>query len=212
MFGWIEGIFKSAASGVTDAVKALVHLAVRGLYAFLHDIFRLQWDAWNDFWNGARDVWAGMRALSFAVYQSLIKIYKHWIPLIFKGIDDLYHRVLQYLDDLRKWAVRLIDDLYHWTLVTFDATRKWAIHEIWDPLFKSLTTAWHWLTHEGATMWHYFTHLPDFAELLFAHLIASLEKHAWDAGKLLGEFFLALIVRNLMRFVTLMEDIVDAIL
>lgn len=212
MFGWIDHIFHTVYNGVTDAVKAFVNLLIRGVYGFIHGIFRLQWDAWNDFWNGARDVWAGMRALSIAVYHRFIDLYRHWLPYLYSYAHWVLTLLGKAIDEAKKLLLAAINSLYHWALTTFDATRKWAVKEIWDPLFKSLTSAWHWLTHEGATIWHYFTHLPEFADLLFWHILASLEKYAWDAGKLLGRFFLSLFYHNVVRFATLMEDIVDAIL
>lgn len=212
MFGWISNVFHSVVSGVTDAVKSFVNLLVNGLYSFLHGIFRLQWDAWNDFWNGAYAVWAGVRSLSIATYHRFIDLYRSIIPYL----DNYIHWVRVFLgaviNQLNRALRAVIEGVYHWALATFDAFRKWVINSVWTPLFKSLTAAWDWLTHEGATIWHYFTNLADFAELLFWHILASLEKHAWDAAKYLGQFFLALIVKNLVEFVTLIEDIIDAVL
>lgn len=212
MFGWISRVFHTVYNGVTDAVKAFVNLLVNGLYSFLHDVFRAQWDAWNDFWNGARMLWAGVRALSIAVYQRFIDLYKHVVPYLY----DYAHWVLTLLgkaiDDAKRLLLAAIDTLYHTLLVLLDATRKWAISEIWNPLYGSLTKAWDWLTHEGATMWHYFTNLADFADLLFNYIIKSLEKYAWATAKLLGQFFLSLVVHNLTEFVTLMEDVINAVL
>lgn len=212
MFGWIDRWFVHPIASAISDVLNLIHSVIRGVYGFIHDLHSILWYAWGDVWASAKDLWAGLRALSYAAYHGFIRVIKILYPYLY----DYAHWVLvllgKVIDDAKRLLLSAIDNLYHWALTVFDATRKWAINDIWDPLFKSLTTAWHWLTHEGATMWHYFTNLADFAELLFLHLLASLEKHAWDAGKLLGEFFLSLIVHNLMRFVTLMEDIVDAIL
>lgn len=212
MFGWIEHIFSNAGSAIADAVKSLVHTLIRGLYSFLHDIFRAQWDAWNAFWNGVTSLYRGTYDFALSTFRKFAHLYR----VIIKGLNDyikwVYNTVVHLAYVLYKQISDALAHAYHDLLSRLDALRKWAIANIWDPLFKSLTTAWHWLTHEGATMWHYFTHLTEFAEVLFWHIVQSLEKHAWDAAKLLGEFFLSLVVHNIVRFATLMENVIDAVL
>lgn len=212
MFGWIDRWFIHPVAKVIDDVLNIVHSVVRGVYGFIHDINTILWYAWGDVWASAHALWAGIRALSVATYHGFIRVIKVLYPYLY----DYAHWVLvllgKVIDDAKRLLLKAINDLYHWALVTFDATRRWAVDHIWTPLFKSLTAAWDWLTHAGATMWHYFTHLADFAEVLFWHILASLENHAWDAGKYLGRFFMSLFFHNAVRFASLIEDIVDAIL
>jgi len=42
-------------------------------------------------------------------------------------------------------------------------------------------------------------------------LLAQLERDAWKIGRLLGKFFLGLIVHNLKMFVIVIEDILMAV-
>lgn len=212
MFGWIDGLFHRAASAVSGAVSDLIHFAVRGLYAFLHGVFGAVGNGWRDFWNNAVALWAGMRRFTSAVYQKFIWVLRHIVPYL----EDYIKWVRTILTRALEAAARLLSEaiqaLYHQVLIFLDQLRKWAINEIWNPLFKVLTTAMHWITHEGSIVWNYFTHLASFAQLLMPWLIAELERVAWDAGKKLGTFFFSLIIHNIVRFANLMESIVDAVL
>jgi hypothetical protein len=212
MFGWIDRWFVHPVASAINDVLNIVHSVIRGVYGFIHGLNNILWYAWGDVYNGAVSIWKGARAFAAATYHRFIHLYRSVIPYL----ESYTHWVLTLLGkvigEARTFLYNLILSTYHWALATFDATRKWAVNEIWNPLFKSLTSAWQWLTHEGATMWHYFTHLADLAEVLFWHILQSLENHAWDAGKLLGRFFMSLFWHNRVRFLTLLEDILDAIL
>lgn len=212
MFGWIEHIFSSVGSAISDAVKAFVHALIRGVYAFVHDVFRAQWDAWNAFWDGAYILWRGARALSLSVVTRFRHLYQVVVKWLAGYILWVYHTVVHLAYVLYRDAITALDHAYHALLGLLDQLRKWVINDVWNPLFRSLTAAWHWLQHEGATIWFYFTHLPQFAELLFWHVIHSLERHAWDVAKYLGQFFLALFVHNVIRVASLLENVIDAVL
>lgn len=212
MFGWIDSVWNSVTGAVSGAVRDFVHTLVRGLYSFVHTIFGALWNAWNWYWDGVYALWAGAREFAVSVYHTFIRILKAIIPYL----QNYIHWVRVFLGHVINVAVRALTDfingIYHWALKSLEALKAFVINDVWNPLFKSLTNAWHWLTHEGATIWHYFTHLPQFATLLFWHLIAELERLAWDAGKALGNFFLSLIVHNVVRFATLTESIIASVL
>lgn len=212
MFGWIDSVWNNVVGAIPGPIRDFVHILIRGLYSFVHGVFGAVWNAWNVFWNGARDLWAGAREFAGGVYHGFIRIFKILIPYL----EAYIKWVRTILDKALSAAVHVLSDaiqtLYHTVLKLLDALRKWAVDNIWNPLFKSLTAAWHWLTHEGAMIWYYFTHLPAFAKLLLGYLLTEFEKQAWDAGKALGRFFLSLVVHNAVRFASLMEDIISAIL
>lgn len=212
MFGWIEHVFSRGVSWLDSAAKAFVHALIRGVYSFLHDIFHQQWDAWNAFWNGVMSLYHGAYDLSLNIFRRFRHIYQAIIPWLSHYILWVYHTVVHLAYVLYRDAWKGILYYYHVLLTALNDLKNWVIRDVWDPLFKSLTLAWHWLTHEGAVMWHYFTHLPELAEILFWHLVASLERHAWDAGKFLGKFFLSLMVHNIRQFATLIENVIDAVL
>lgn len=212
MFGWIEGIFKKGVAAVGSGVIDLIHLAVRGLYAFLHGVFGAVSGAWSGLWHDSVSLWAGVRRFANAVYQKFIWVLRHLVPYLESYIKWVRTILDKALDAARKFLYDLILATYHWALGVFEATRKWAVDTIFKPLYTFILKAWNWVVKRGEAMWHYFSNLADFAKLLMPWLIAELERVSWDAGKLLGKFFLSLIVHNVIRFASLMEDIVSAIL
>jgi len=96
---------------------------------------------------------------------------------------------------------------------------KWLLDSFWQEwlrwmrryLLGPIETAAKWIAHEGATMWHLLTHAADLVDFLWDALVAKIETEAWNTGEKLGEFFLALIAKNLSKFAHLIEDILDAI-
>jgi hypothetical protein len=212
MFGWIEGVFNRARGVVDAAISNLVHAAIRGLYGFLHSIFWNVIHGWEDFYNAVISYGTGELEFIRDVYNAFIRLFRHLIP-------GLNNRITIVNVTINKRITTVIND-YN-TKITNErkqrqasilALLRWVIAHVLNPLLKLINRLLAWVAHEGNTMWHFFTHLPAFAELLFWHLITALEHHAWDVGKYLGEFFLALIVHNIRRFALLVETIVDAIL
>jgi hypothetical protein len=68
------------------------------------------------------------------------------------------------------------------------------------------------IPHYAMTAWWWVTHPAQLAESLFWHIIRQLEDRAWQAAEYLGEFALALVLRNARRLVLLAEHIITAIL
>lgn len=212
MFGWIASLFSRAASDVTQGVKDLVNAAMRGLYGFLHGIFRAVLGGWGTFW---RDVSGFYRAFGKFTYSTLLKfvhILKILWPAIVKRVEYVYNFLLNFIKAAVKSLTAYILKIYHILDTFIRWLWNWVLVNVYRPLLAFIEKAWAWITREGATMWHYFTNLADFAELLIFHIAASLEKHAWELASSLGKFFLTLIVRNVVKFATLIETIIDAVL
>jgi hypothetical protein len=212
VLNWFTSLFSSASNAVTQAIRDLIHAAVRGLYLVLHTVFGNVIKAWGEVWGWAKAFSTGEYHFILSVYNQFRRLFKALIPYLANYITFVYHWAIARINAVLAWLIKQILYYYHLLLSVIDAVRKWVINSVWRPLWNWLNTAWHWITHEGSTMYHYFTHLAAFAELLFWHLVTALEKYAWDAAKLLGRFFLLLVVRNVVRFASLMETIIDAIL
>lgn len=212
MFGWIESVLSDIGGGIESAVINLVRALIRGLYAFFHDILSAAHNAWFDVWGGVHDLWSALWNFGNAVYAKFWWILKNVIPWLINEANWIYQTLVHYVavayDELASYAIQLYKDAINFA----ENIPKWVISDIWDPIWRGLSPIVNWVTHEGATAWYYFTHLDDFAELLFWYLIHKLEKYAWDAARLLGQFFLALIVANLVQFITLIEDVINAVL
>lgn len=212
MFGWIENIFRSAANTVDDAVKALVHAAIRGLYGFLHSIFWNVIHGWEDFYNNVINYARGELSFIREVYNALVRLFKHLIPHLDNRITVVNITINNRITNVTKILQKNINTETQQRKASILSLLAWIIKHVLNPFLAFAAMVTKWLQHEGATMWGYFTHLEKFAELLFWWILHSLEKHAWDAAKVLGEFFLALLVHNLKRVALLLEDIIHAVL
>jgi hypothetical protein len=80
---------------------------------------------------------------------------------------------------------------------------------VWNQVDKILT---HYIPFYAMTAWWWVTNLESLAQVLLWHLLKWLETWAWTAAQYLGEFTLALVVRNLRRLMILVETIVSAVL
>ena len=212
MFGWIKSVFDSASGVVTDAVRSFVNVLIRGIYGFLHTIFGLVGAEWRFMWSAAGLFVRGLHTFATAVWEFAFYLRRVTIPWLANWVNALTRTLVKMIRTVLSELTRLINSVYHQLLALLDALKKWVIQDVWNPLIAWTKRIWGWIVKEGTTMWFYFTHLAAFAELLFWHIVTALERHAWDAAKLLGRFFLSLIVRNLVQFVTLVEDIISAIL
>lgn len=212
MFGWIEGIFHKAGSAVDSAVQALVHAAIRGLYGFLHSLFGNVIKAWENFYNAVVVLSVGQLNFIRAVYNTFVNLFKILLP-------HINNRITANNITINNRVTTVVKD-YNTKITNESKARQagilglllWIIAHVLRPLSALIAQIFVWIGKKGDAMWEFFTHLDKFAELLFWHLVAALEAHAWDIAKFLGEFFLALIVHNLVRFIKLMETILDAVI
>ena len=110
-----------------------------------------------------------------------------------------------------KGIAELAAETYNWIKWFLDIFWRDWLRWVSTHIIKPLLVAWHWVIHEGAIVWHYLTHAADLVAFFWDALIAKLEHEAWNVADKLGTFFLALIVKNLLRFAHLIEDIIDAV-
>ena len=80
---------------------------------------------------------------------------------------------------------------------------------IWNQIDKIVT---YYIPFYAYTAWWWVTNLDSLALVLLWHLLKWLEHYAWTAAQFLGEFTLALVLRNIRRLALLVETIVAAII
>lgn len=219
MFNWLRNAFRFG-EGIGNLITGAT---LRAMFNVITQIFSVTYGYWHTVAGHARSGWQeltrtllylhnNLNLYLFTQYGFNVLVVKHDIPFLSNWISWLGGKIQHDLGTLR--------GLLHREIVNGDnAVHNYArsiylfvlIHVL-GFLYNLVRTIFGWINGIGATMWHYFTHLADFAELLFMFLVASLERHAWDIGALLGKFFLSLIVHNIVRFATLVESIVDAVL
>jgi hypothetical protein len=212
MFGWIRRMFDAAYGAIDDTVRNWVHDLVNGLYGFLHLIFGDVRGAWDTFASRTDDLWHSAEKFARIIATSFAILYRVLLPRIIARAEQLFGEAVKYAKGIYDFAVREIDRLGRLIVTTADHLWHDVITDVWDPLFKSVTTALKWIGREGALVLYYITHPDKLVELIWNAILSRLEATAWDTGALLGKFFLSLVVRNLKRFALLLEDILDAIL
>lgn len=98
-------------------------------------------------------------------------------------------------------------------LVTAVKTLAGVVHEytvsVWQVLHRIMT---YYIPVFAMTAWWWVTNPDALAQVLLWHLLKWLEAWAWTVAQYLGEFILALLVRNLRRIALLVETIVAAVL
>lgn len=112
-------------------------------------------------------------------------------------LDIIFGRVGSAWDDLAS-TVRSFEGLVH----------SYA-SSVWNQLDKILT---YYIPTFAMTAWWWVTNPDALAQVLLWHVIKWLEYYAWTAAQYLGEFVLALVVRNLKRLALLAETIIAAVL
>jgi hypothetical protein len=208
VLGLITGSWQSAINNVVNWINSLEHTH----YGYWHTVSGHVIAAWQAMAGASLHMMQQLQRFMFA--QGLLDnlIVRQYIPWLERWIAWLGGRVRQEIDA----TIRMLRREYKAGDAAQHAyTRSvlfWVLIHVLAFLLGLVRTIFSWINRIGSTMWHYFTHLTEFAELLFMFLVASLERHAWDVGKLLGKFFLALVVRNVVRFASLVEEIVLAIL
>lgn len=212
MWNWIKHVVGVGAGVVEENIRRWVADLISGVFGFLHTVFHFVGSAWDSMANAAADLWHGIGRLASETYQTFFHLFRHLIPSIVKWASAFLHYLDKFLRDVWHWTVHEFDVVRHWVAALLAATRHWIITDIWNPIWRTLAPAWRWITHEGSTLWHYLTHLPAFIDLIWHYLLVKIEREAWVAGRLLGRFFLSLVVHNIKTFAVLMEDVIDAIL
>jgi hypothetical protein len=205
-------MWKSASGAVDNTVRSWVHDLINGLYGFLHLIFGLVGDAWHTFEATALSYWHGLTRFVNNVVVTFYYVIKVLIAAVIKEYRKLFAEAEKFITTVYNFVVRQVLYLIHLIAHSIDSLWQLILRDVYRPLLKFITQAWHWITHEGALVLYYITHPEKLADLLWAHLIAKLEREAWTVGALLGRFFLSLIIHNLKRVALLIEDILDAVL
>ena len=208
LLGLITGSWQSAISAVVNGIRDMF----RTHYLYWHTVSGRVANGWQVLTRDVLIFEQQLQKFLFAQGAFDFWIAKRQIPWLAGWIAWLGGKIQ---NDLRKLRRILEQEMNAGDAKQHAYTRSvlvWVIIHVLTFLYKLLLRVFSWIDGIGATMWHYFTHLADFAELLFPWLLKSLEKHAWDAARVLGEFLLALIVHNLVKFAKLLETIVDAVL
>jgi len=212
VFNWLARVIGKVTGTVDETVRRWVSDIAMAIYGFVHGVFHLVGIAWGDMIIMSDFLYVGLVKFVDQAWIKFYHLYKVLLPGIIHYAVYLFHLLVLSVREVIHWAAHEFDLVRHWTAALVEATRVWVVRNVWQPIWRTLTPIFHWITHEGATLWHYLTHPAELVDLLWDHLLAKLEREAWVAGRLLGRFFLSLVVHNVRTFAILVEDIVTAIL
>lgn len=219
MFDFFAAAFNAVVNLITgtwqQAVTAIVNWVNQIEYAhygYWHTVAGNVLNGWQQMTRGCLIALQGLQQFMFAqslldyvIMRQRIPWLANWIAWLGgKTVDDLRNAI-----DMLRREYRAGDDAEHGYT---RSVLEWVLVHVLAYLLGRILDLVSWITGIGSTMWHYFTHLADFADLLFWFLVAALESRAWDVADKLGEFLLALIIRNLGRFARLLETIIDAVI
>ena len=206
--GLVTGTWQTALTNVINAIKALF----RQTYLYHSNLYGRLRGQWMRLARASYDSsFQTRRFMYFSTIQHL-RVRNYWIPYLENWLMWLGATLREYINTQVSALNRKIDSGLAAEHSYARSIWLWVIEHVLLFLFRILATVVSWIHGIGSAMWHYFTHLDEFALLLFWHIIAALETLAWDAAKRLGTFFLALVVHNIIKFATLIESVVDAVL
>lgn len=212
MINWLKNWVGRFVGIVSDPVLALVHWAVHALALVVEAVFHDVALAWRDYWAAVTEIERATWDFGAAVFGLAVKVLRYWVPRIWgeikrtaqalwHGIDWVWSHAVAEINALRRLAWKWINDLWHLVL-----------RDVWKPL-RDFTLFLLKLIREWAYVaWWWITHLDKLADAMIFHIARSLEKYAWQLGRLLGTFLTALIIHNVRRFVQLLETIIAAVL
>jgi hypothetical protein len=209
---WLTGWIASIIGAVGPAVATAIHWAVHALAVVVLAVFDKVFGAWRTLagWSWGFILATG-RALG-AVGSKLFQIVRVLIPRVIRELLRWVAFLLRFIRSWVAWLWRQIRATIALLYREIGAVIRWAVTHIWEPLWRwaqflfRLIRAWAWV----AFWW--ITHLASLAEAMVFHIAAAIERHAWQLAGLLGRFFLALLIRNLARFVRTVEAIIAAVL
>lgn len=209
---WLTGWFARVAGDIGQHIADAIHWAIHAVAVVALAVFDHVFGAWRDlarwtadffrafgsalYWIGAK-IWHILRVAIPNVirwargwFAFLLRLIRSWVAWLWKQIRATIALLWQQIGRVVRWAwTNIFLPLWAWTRFLFRLVKAWAWVAFW------------WITH-----------LASLAEAMVFHMAAAIERHAWELAGLLGKFFLALLIRNLARFVRVVETIIAAVI
>lgn len=209
---WLTGWFRSAASIVAQPIVDMVHWAVHALGSVILAVFDHVFGAWAALWAWTEHYFVGFTWLIHMIGRVLVDIKRVIIPYIIRWVKAGFLSVEKFIHWVYDTVSSAIVVLRKFVIALVAKTVTWVIQHVWTPLKNLADWLYQHLLLWGYTAWWWITHLANLADALIFHLVNSLERNAWEIAGKLGQFALALVVRNLARFLQLAESIISAVL
>ncbi len=212
MLNWISGFVGRWSGRVEKDVRDVIKWTVHALAGVVYTVFGHVGGAWREIFSGYD--WIRRHTVDFAhdVYN--------WIRhIVTVDIPYLWHVLLSDVKGLvtliaKTWdkAVALVEAAFKTALHAVDNAVKWVIDHVYGPLKAFADQIWHDLLKWGYVAWFYVTHPDKLAPILLRALIAAAEAAFWDISEPVGRFIFAILLKNALKLVRLIETILAAVL
>lgn len=195
------GLIRRLWHDIVGDIKAVTHWVLKliaAVYSYFDRVISRLWHAATDLWKALVAFSKSIRKWAVGVWHTILWIVDKVIPRVTKWVLRIFNDVLSYAVKVYKWALKWIDWLINAIRKAVNDITRWVIAHIWNPLFNAITTAWHWITHEGFYIFDLVTH-PD-------KLIKVLGKWLWQSWLDLIRQFARPIAKWLLREMVRMPD------
>ena len=211
MPSWLSSLF-GVITGPVSAVYRWVTKIISAVYSYIKHVFD----------QLASDL-AGLARSTIALYHSATRFiqsvatYARWIvDVVIHDVTSWTQRIVndvsQFATDVYNFAAKWIDWLHKYIDQMIHDLTSWVVQHVWQPLYSSLTVAWHWIDHEGAFVWDLITH-PD-------KLVKVLGKYLWQSSldlikqyaQPIGRWLINVMPGSAGAFVSVLEKIIESIL
>lgn len=211
MLGWltslvgiVTGVFKGLWNDVVSLVTSVYHWFTSEIETVYHD---------------ALVAIDGVNHLASAVSNFVSRTYDtftRWVANEFHTVEVWTSRIVgdaeKYAEDVYGWAVRSVDSLVHQIESAVNSITRWVLANIWNPLYRDITSAIHWIEHEGAFAYDLLTHPEKLVALLIGYIWASWLKLARQYSRPLLAFFLSQWRSATPDLMAIIEDVINAML
>lgn len=167
------GIISKIIHYITGVVSSVEKWVLRGIDAVYHFVTRL----FHELRRAVNGVWKSLVDFGKAVDKFLNRLVTFALWIVRKYVPSVIHWALRNFDALLRdirgvidWAGKWITRIYNDLVSAVRDLTSWIIAHIWTPLFDAITTAWHWITHEGYYVWNLVTHPELLMKVIGAYL------------------------------------------
>jgi phenylpyruvate tautomerase PptA (4-oxalocrotonate tautomerase family) len=212
MLGWLDRFFSAAAGTIGGAVSNAIHWAIHAAMAVVLSVFGLVTGAWSVLVDAYHLFLSGLDRFTAEVIRFASYVVHDLIPRVVRWAERELAKLSAALAAVYRDLIRAVNDLILRIAAAVRSVTAWVIREVYDPLRKYADLIWADLLKWGFYAWSVLTHLAAFADTFLMYLVRALEKQAWAVAKQLGTFTLAILHTQLKTIISVIEDILTAVI
>lgn len=212
MLNWIAGFVDRWTPVVSTAIRDLVHWAIHALAGVVYTVFGHVGAAWREVYDSL--TWHLRWAVAFvhSVVSHLDTIITKDIPFLWKyflaQVVHIGHLIVAALNQ----ALAFADSLYHKAVNAIDALNRWVNTHVLLPLSALIAGLRRDLLKWGFFAYQLLNDPGKLAAILARFIVAAILAIFWTVAGPVGEFIAGIILKQLPRFVKLVETILAAVI